>query len=107
MAVDGAVQVKASFRRGRLEQSTRCRYGSMATCPGSIPLRLTSGSIMTALKKLPALGQEGRTLSYSQSRMEPYLWEMGNVARDKIKDFEVSYGLSGNAPGEGLIKFLF
>jgi len=36
------------------------------------------------------------------------VWEIGNVARDKIKDLEVSYGLSGNAPGEAdSINFYF
>jgi Glycosyl hydrolase family 9/Cellulase N-terminal ig-like domain len=53
-------------------------------------------------EKLPALfAQEGETsLILRNHEWNHVVWEIGNVARDKITGFEASYGLSGNAPGE-------
>ena len=61
-------------------------------------------------EKLPALfGQEGETsLILRNHEWNHIVWEIGNVARDKITGFEASYGLSGSAPGEAdSIQFYF
>jgi hypothetical protein len=61
-------------------------------------------------EKLPALfGQEGETsLILRNHEWNHVVWEIGNVARDKITGFEASYGLSGSAPGEAdSIRFFF
>jgi len=60
--------------------------------------------------KLPAIfGQEGETsLVLKNHRWNHVVWEIGNVARDKITAFEMSYGLSGSYPGEAdHIRFYF
>jgi len=61
-------------------------------------------------EKLPALfGQEGGTsLILRNHQWNHVVWEISNVARDKITEFEASYGLSGSAPGEAdSIRFFF
>jgi hypothetical protein len=52
--------------------------------------------------KLPAIfGQEGQTsLVLKNHQWNHVVWEISNVARDKITAFEMSYGLSGSYPGE-------
>jgi hypothetical protein len=60
--------------------------------------------------KLPAIfGQEGETsLVLKNHQWNHVVWEIGNVARDKITAFEMSYGLSGSYPGEAdNIRFYF
>ena len=60
--------------------------------------------------KLPAIfGQEGQTsLTLKNHEWNHVVWEIGNVARDKITAFEMSYGLSGNYPEEAdKIRFYF
>lgn len=62
------------------------------------------------VQKLPALfGQEGETsLILRNHEWNHVVWEIGNVARDKITSFEMSYGLSGNTPDEAdTIRFYF
>ena len=53
-------------------------------------------------EKLPALfGQEGETtLMLRNHEWNHVVWEIGNVARDRITSLEISYYLSGNAPEE-------
>lgn len=61
-------------------------------------------------EKLPAIfGQEGSTsLILHDHQWNHVVWEIGNVARDRITAFEASYGLSGSAPGEAdSIRFFF
>ncbi len=60
--------------------------------------------------KLPAIfGQEGETsLVLKNHEWNHVVWEISNVARDKITAFEMSYGLSGSYPGEAdHIRFYF
>jgi hypothetical protein len=60
--------------------------------------------------KLPAIfGQEGQTsLVLKNHQWNHIVWEIGNVERDKITSFEISYGLSGSYPGEAnKIRFYF
>ncbi|MDB5138780.1 MAG: hypothetical protein JWR12_696 [Mucilaginibacter sp.] len=61
-------------------------------------------------EKLPAIfGQEGETsLVLKNHQWNHVVWEISNVARDKITAFEMSYGLSGSYPGEAdRIRFYF
>ncbi|HXB35645.1 MAG TPA: glycoside hydrolase family 9 protein [Puia sp.] len=61
-------------------------------------------------EKLPALwGQEGETsIVLRNHEWNHIVWEIGNVARDRVTAFEASYGLSGSAPGEAdTIQFYF
>jgi Glycosyl hydrolase family 9/Cellulase N-terminal ig-like domain len=74
------------------------------TCALDIHL-FNDGSI-----KIPALfGQEGETsLVLTNHQWNHVVWEIDNVARDKITKMEISYGLSGNAPEEAdSIQFYF
>src|SRR5450432_4193365 len=60
--------------------------------------------------KIPALfGQEGETsLVLNNHQWNHVVWEIDNIARDKITKMEISYGLSGHAPGESdSIQFYF
>jgi hypothetical protein len=52
------------------------------------------------LEKLPALfGQEGEnTVTLRNHEWNHVVWEIGNVARDKISKFEISSIMSGNEP---------
>jgi hypothetical protein len=52
------------------------------------------------VSKLPALfGQEGETsLLLRNNEWNHVVWEIGNVARDKVTRLEISYYLSGNEP---------
>ncbi|MFT3701152.1 MAG: hypothetical protein QM802_02220 [Agriterribacter sp.] len=62
------------------------------------------------IEKLPALfAQEGETsLILRNHEWNHVVWEIGNVSRDKITSFEMSYGLSGNTPDEAdTIHFYF
>ena len=61
-------------------------------------------------EKLPAVfGQEGETsIILRNHEWNHVVWEIGNVARDRVTAFEASYGLSGSAPGEAdTIQFFF
>jgi hypothetical protein len=53
--------------------------------------------------KLPTIfGQEGQTSWVLKNHQWNHIvWEISNVARDKITSLEMSYGLSGSYPGEG------
>lgn len=62
------------------------------------------------VKKIPALfEQEGETsLVLQNHQWNHVVWEIDNVARDKITKMEISYGLSGNEPEEAdSIQFYF
>ncbi len=62
-----------------------------------------------AKKIPPVFGQEGETsLVLRNHEWNHVVWEISNVARDKITKMEISYGLSGSAPEEAdSIKFYF
>jgi hypothetical protein len=78
--------------------------------PGFYTTALDFRLFNDGLEKLPALfAQEGETsLILRNHEWNHIVWEIGNVARDKITGFEASYGLSGNAPGEAdSIRFFF
>src|SRR5437588_1036348 len=63
----------------------------------SLELRVSNDG----LEKLPApFGQEGETtLVLRDHEWNQVVWEIGNVARDKVMRFEISSLMSGNEPG--------
>ena len=78
--------------------------------PGFFTTALDMQLYNDGVEKLPALfGQEGMTsIILRNHEWNHVVWEIGNVARDKITGFEVAYGLSGSAPGEAdSIRFFF
>ncbi|MDR3713161.1 MAG: glycoside hydrolase family 9 protein [Puia sp.] len=78
--------------------------------PGFYTTALDMRIFNDGAKKLPALfGQEGETSIILQNHQWNHVvWEIGNVARDKVTGFEASYGLSGSYPGEAeSIRFFF
>lgn len=78
--------------------------------PGFYTTALDCRLYNDGIQKIPALfGQEGETsLILRNHEWNHVVWEISNVARDKITAFEMSYGLSGNMAGEAdSIKFYF
>jgi len=78
--------------------------------PGFYTTALDIHLFNDGVKKIPALfGQEGETsLVLHNHEWNHVVWEISNVARDKITKMEISYGLSGSAPEEAdSIKFYF
>ncbi len=70
--------------------------------PGFYTTALDAQIANDGAEKLPAVfGQEGQTSWVLKNHeWNHVVWEIGNVARDKVTNFEVSYGLSGSYPGE-------
>ncbi|MDB5024541.1 MAG: hypothetical protein JWP78_2296 [Mucilaginibacter sp.] len=78
--------------------------------PGFYTTALDCQLYNDGVEKLPAVfAQEGSTsLTLKNHQWNHVVWEIGNVARDKVTGFEVSYGLSGSYPGEAAdIRFYF
>ena len=78
--------------------------------PGFYTTALDIHLFNNGVKKIPALfGQEGETsLVLRNHEWNHIVWEIANVARDKITGMEISYGLSGSAPEEAdSIRFCF
>lgn len=78
--------------------------------PGFYTTALDIHLFNDGIVKIPALfGQEGETsLVLNNQQWNHIVWEIDNVARDKMTKMEISYGLSGNAPGEAdSIQFYF
>lgn len=81
-----------------------------AELPGFYTSALDIHLFNDGVKKIPALfGQEGETsLVLNNHQWNHVVWEIDNIARDKITKMEISYGLSGHAPGESdSIQFYF
>ncbi|HVW95206.1 MAG TPA: glycoside hydrolase family 9 protein [Mucilaginibacter sp.] len=70
--------------------------------PGFYTTALDAQLYNNGKTKLPAIfAQEGQTSWNLKNRQWNHIvWEINNVARDKITAFEMSYGLSGNYPEE-------
>ena len=69
-------------------------------CPGSYVVALALHLHNDGLEKLPAaFGQEGdNSIVVRNHEWNHVVWEIGNVARDKVTGLEISYGMSGNEP---------
>jgi hypothetical protein len=71
-------------------------------CPGTYHPALAMHLHNDGIEKLPAaFGQEGEnSILLRNQEWNHVVWEIGNVARDKITELEFTYGISGNAPEE-------
>jgi Glycosyl hydrolase family 9/Cellulase N-terminal ig-like domain len=69
-------------------------------CPGYYVMWLEFHLHNDGVEKLPTLfGQEGQNAIILRSQeWNHVVWEIGNVARDKITALEISYYMSGNEP---------
>lgn len=69
-------------------------------CPGMYEVALGLHLHNDGVEKLPAaFGQEGEnTTLLHNHEWNHVVWEISNVARDKITELEITYGMSGNEP---------
>ncbi len=69
-------------------------------CPGTYITSLAFQLHNDGAEKLPALfGQEGNhSVVLRNQEWNHVVWEIGNVARDKVTGLEISYYMSGNEP---------
>ena len=69
-------------------------------CPGTYKVSLGMHIHNDGVEKLPAaFGQEGdNSILLRNGEWNHVVWEIGNVARDKITELEFTYGMSGNEP---------
>jgi Glycosyl hydrolase family 9/Cellulase N-terminal ig-like domain len=106
----GRSGVRRSFAGEDWTSGNRLSLWIFPDLPGFYTTALDLQLFNDGVKKLPALfGQEGETsLVLTNHEWNHVVWEIGNVARDKVTALEMTYGLSGSAPGEAdSIKFYF
>jgi len=96
----GSAGVRRQFEGEDWREFNRISLWIYPDCPGfnvvALELRLYNGGV----EKLPALfGQEGETTVVVRNHeWNHVVWEIANVARDKVTQFEVSCLMSGNEP---------
>jgi len=96
----GSAGVRRQFEAEDWRQFNRLSLWIYPDCPGwqvvALELRLYNDGV----EKLPALfGQEGETtLVLRNHEWSHVLWEIGNVARDKVTRLEISSLMSGHEP---------
>jgi hypothetical protein len=79
-------------------------------CPGHYVAALDLHLHNDGIEKLPAaFGQEGETSLVMQNHeWNHVVWEIGNVARDKVTGLEIAYYMAGNEPdGADQVEFDF
>ena len=97
----GSAGVRRAFVAEDWRSSNRISLWIYPDCAGfnvvSLELRLYNDG----LEKLPAaFGQEGETtIVLHNQQWNHVVWEIGNVARDKVTAFEISILMSGHEPG--------
>lgn len=96
----GTAGVRREFDGEDWSEMNRISLWIYPDCPGFyvnwLELRIQNDGV----KKLPALfGQEGETsLLLRNNEWNHVVWEIGNVARDKVTSLEISYYMGGNEP---------
>jgi hypothetical protein len=96
----GTAGVRREFSGEDWSNMNRISLWIYPECPGFyvnwLELRISNDGV----DKLPALfGQEGETsLLLRNNEWNHVVWEIGNVARDKVTSFEISYYMGGNEP---------
>jgi len=97
----GSAGVRRTIDNEDWRQFNRLSFWMYPDCPGwnvlAVELRLYNEGV----EKLPALfGQEGETTQVLRNHeWNHVLWEIGNVARDKVSRFQISSLMSGHEPG--------
>ena len=97
----GSAGVRRQFEGEDWRGFNRISLWVYPNCPGfnvvSFELRIYNEGV----EKLPALfGQEGETTVVLRNHeWNQVVWEIGNVARDKVTRLEISCLMSGNEPG--------
>jgi hypothetical protein len=71
--------------------------------PGAYVVSLSFRLFNDGVEKLPApFGQEGEHIvNLRNGEWNHVVWEIGNVARDKVTSLEISYMMGGNEPEAG------
>ncbi|MCK5705943.1 MAG: glycoside hydrolase family 9 protein, partial [Cyclobacteriaceae bacterium] len=92
--------VRRMFKGEDWTKSNRISLWIYPDCPGFYINWLELRVYNDGVENLPALfGQEGETsLLLRNKEWNHVVWEIGNVARDKVTSLEISYYLSGNEP---------
>ena len=96
----GTAGVRRKFDGEDWSGSNRISLWVYPECPGFYVNWLELRVANEGVEKLPALfGQEGETsILLRNGEWNHVVWEIGNVARDKITNLEISYYMSGNEP---------
>ena len=96
----GTAGLRRVFQGEDWTNSNRISLWIYPDCPGFYVNWLELRMYNEGVEKLPALfGQEGETsLLLRNNEWNHVVWEISNVARDKVTQFEISYYLSGNEP---------
>jgi hypothetical protein len=94
----GTAGVRREFNGEDWSKMNRISLWIYPDCPGFYVNWLELRIFNDGDNKLPALfGQEGETsLLLRNNEWNHVVWEIGNVARDKVTNLEISYYLSGN-----------
>jgi Glycosyl hydrolase family 9/Cellulase N-terminal ig-like domain len=96
----GSAGVKRRFEGEDWRKFNRISLWIYSDCPlayvVSLGLRLSNDGV----EKLPApFGQEGEhSIVLRNQEWNHVVWEIGNVARDKVTELSISRGMSGNEP---------
>jgi hypothetical protein len=96
----GSAGVKRQFAGEDWSNFNRISLWIYPDCTGCYVVSLALHVHNDGVEKLPAaFGQEGEnTVVLRNQEWNHVVWEIGNVARDKITGLQISYGMSGNEP---------
>jgi len=96
----GTAGVRREFNGEDWSKMNRISLWIYPDCPGFYVNWLELRIYNDGVNKLPALfGQEGETsLLLRNNEWNHVVWEIGNVARDKVTNLEISYYMGGNEP---------
>jgi len=96
----GSAGVRRQFDREDWRPFNRLSLWIYPDCPGFYVVALELRLYSDGVEKLPALfGQEGETTVVLRNHeWNHVVWEIGNVARDKVTRLEISCLMSGNEP---------
>jgi hypothetical protein len=97
----GSAGVRRTFEGEDWRQFNRISVWIYPDCPGFNVVSLELRVYNDGLEKLPApFGQEGETtLTLNNHEWNHVVWEIDNVARDKVTALEISGLMSGHEPG--------
>lgn len=96
----GSAGVRRRFEGEDWRHFNRIGLWIYPDCPGAYVISLELRIHNDGIEKLPAhFGQEGEhSIILRNQQWNHVVWEIGNVARDKVTGLTVSRGMSGNEP---------